>query len=42
MTVLEELKKLQDDAGQAPESAYKRGYLDALDEAIEIAEAEED
>jgi len=40
--VLGELRQLRSEAELAPESEYQRGYLDALDEAIEIAELEEE
>ena len=42
MSVLSALRRLRKQAEKAPETSYKQGYLDALDEAIEIAEEEED
>lgn len=36
--IREEVLNLKDEALKAPRSDYQRGYIDALDQVIEIAE----
>lgn len=42
MSCSQELKELLRDAEKAPKSEYQSGYLDALREAVEIAEEHEE